>query len=73
MAWNHGKDINNTPNADATIKDHLTQIKHHTRSTTINKNIGEKHAITYPSQEQDNGKTEIVMATVDKNHKLYTN
>ena len=66
------KGTNNMPKSEATIKGHLTQIRNHTQSTTTNKNNGKTHMITDPIQEQHNGKTEIIMATLETNYKIYT-
>ena len=72
MAWTHGKDIKKIPKAEDTIKEHIAQIMNHARSKATNKNIVDEHTNTYPIREQNNGKTELVMATVEKTHKIYT-
>ena len=66
------KEINKVPKDEATIKGHLTQIRKHTRSTKTNKINGDKHTITDPIQEQHNGRIELVIAILDKTHKIYT-
>ena len=53
------------PNAEATIKGHITQIRNNTRSKTTNKKIVYNNENTDPIQEQNNSKTELVIATVD--------
>ena len=60
------------PKSEATIKVHLTQIRKHTLTTTTNKNIGDQHTRTDPIQEQNNGKKELDMDTMDKTQKIYT-
>ena len=57
--------------SEATIKGHLAQSKKN-RSKTINKSIREEQTHTDSVQEPDNGKTDIVMATVEENHTIYT-
>ena len=59
------------PKAEATIKVHLAQINNNARSKTTNKNIVKEHTHTYSIKEQHNGKTELVMATVEKTHMIY--
>ena len=44
--------------------------KSYTKKT--NKKIGDKHTSTDPSQEKNNGKTELIMDTVGKTHEIYT-
>ena len=60
------------PKSEATIKGHLIQIMKNTRSMATNKKIRDKHVNTYPGQEKNNGKTELVMATVNEAQKIYT-
>ena len=66
------KDIKNMHKAETTIKGQLTQIRKNTRSTTTNKNIENQHTNTDTIKEQNNIKTDLVMATVDGAHKIYT-
>ena len=66
------KKINRMPKDGATIKVRLAQISKNSCSTTTNKNSVEDHTRTDPIQEQNNGKTEIVMATVGEPQKIYT-
>ena len=60
------------PKAEATINDKLTQIGKNTRPKTTNNTNGDKHMITDPIQEQHNGRIELVIAILDKTHKIYT-
>ena len=60
------------PKADATIKAKLTQTRKLAWVTKTNINSEGQNKITDPSQEQHNIKTEIVIATVEENHKIYT-
>ena len=53
------------PKAEATIKGNLTHIRNNTRSKTTNKKIVYNNENTDPIQEQNNSKTELVIATVD--------
>ena len=57
---------------EATIKVRLAQIREKYRSTTTNKSSGEYQGHSYPVQEPDNNDTELVMATVEKTHNIYT-
>ena len=66
------KDIDKMTKSESTIKDHIAQSRKKYRSTITNKSSGEEQAHSDPVQEPDNNKKEIVMATVDKTHKIYT-
>ena len=57
--------------SEATIKGHLAQSKKK-RSKKINKSIREEQTHTDPVQEPNNSKTELVMATVEETHTIYT-
>ena len=60
------------PKAEATIKGHLTNIRKNKRSKITNKKIGDQRTNTDKIQEHNNSKTDLVMATVDESHKIYT-
>ena len=66
------KDINKIPKDEATIKGHIVQFRNHAHSTKTNKTMGDKHTNIDPIKEKHNRKTELVMATVEKTHRTYT-
>ena len=66
------KEINNIPKAEATIKGHFTNIRKNKRSKITNKKIEDQRTNTDKIQEHNNSKTDLVMATVDGAHKIYT-
>ena len=67
------KDISNMSKDKATTKVHPAQIRKNNRSTRTNNGSGEKQTHADPIQEQNNGNTELVLATVYKTHKIHTN
>ena len=66
------KETNKMTKAEATTKGNLTQIRNNKRSTITNKKIGDQHTKTDKIQERNNVKIALVMAAVDKYHKIYT-
>ena len=66
------KDIQKMTKSGAKIKVYIAQSRKNTQSKTTNKNSGEDQGNSDPVQEPDNDQIDLVTATVDETHKIYT-